>query len=106
MAGGLFGAPFAVNPKCIAFSIIIIGLFLWRPSFSSSVTKWGTIGVLFVIAYVGIAWYDYFFDCRIQPLKRGTVGGPTQVLKPPAHVPDKQTETSKNKSASNYRKVV
>ncbi len=106
MAGGLFGAPFAVNPKCLAFSIIVVGLFMWRPAFSSPVTKWGTVGVLSVIAYVAMAWYDYFFDCRIEPLRRGTVGGPTQRLKPPAHVPEKQRETGRNEDPSSHRKIV
>ena len=33
MAGGLFGKEFALNPKCIVFSIIIMSLFLCKPTF-------------------------------------------------------------------------
>jgi hypothetical protein len=88
MAGGLFGKPFAVNEKCIVFSIIVIALFLARPQLKSVWAKIGVPTVLFVIAYVGMAWYDYYYDCRSMPLQRG--GGPTSMLKPPVHAPEKQ----------------
>ena len=31
MAGGLFGKPLVLNEKCIFFSLIIIGLFFYKP---------------------------------------------------------------------------
>ena len=31
MAGGIFGKPFALNIKCIIFSLIIMALFLYKP---------------------------------------------------------------------------
>ena len=88
MAGGLFGKPFAVNEKCIVFAIIVIALFLARPELKSIWAKVGVPVALFVIAYVSMAWYDYYYDCRLLPLQRG--GGPTSTLKPPVHVPEKQ----------------
>ena len=60
MAGGLFGNPFAVNEKCIVFSIIVIALFLARPELKSIWAKIGVPAALFVVAYVGMAWYDYY----------------------------------------------
>ena len=88
MAGGLFGKPFAVNAKCVVFAIIVIALFLARPQLRSRWAKVGVPGALFVIAYVAMAWYDYYYDCRLMPLQRG--GGPTSTLKPPVHLPGKQ----------------
>ena len=85
MAGGLFGRPFAINPKCSAFSVLSISLFLWCPRFSSATIKWMCIAIIFIVSYVAMAWYDYFFDCQTLPLKRGPDWGVTQVFKPPAH---------------------
>ena len=88
MAGGLFGKPFAVNAKCVVFAIIVIALFLARPQLRSHWAKVGVPTALFVLAYVAMAWYDYYYDCRLMPLQRG--GGPTSTLKPPVHAPEKQ----------------
>lgn len=88
MAGGLFGRPFAVNEKCIVFATVVLALFLARPELKSVWTRVGVPAVLFVVAYVAMAWYDYFYDCRLMPLRRG--GGPTTALKPPVHAPEKQ----------------
>ncbi len=88
MAGGLFGKPFAVNEKCVVFAIVIIAIFLARPELRSTWAKIGVPAALFVVAYVAMAWYDYYYDCRLMPLRRG--GGPTSTLKPPMHVPARQ----------------
>ena len=37
-----------------------------------------------------MAWYDYFFNCDIVPLKKGYLKGITGNLKPSSHVKDKQ----------------
>ena len=92
MAGGVFGRPFAVNPKCVAFSVSVIAALLSCPKFSSRWAKIACVVVVFVISYVAMAWYDYFFDCSVLPLKRGPSWGPTQVFKPPAHRPDEQNQ--------------
>ncbi len=47
------------------------------------------IGLIFVIAYVAMAWYDYIFNCDILPLKRGKFTLTSQ-LKPPVHEEEKQ----------------
>ena len=85
MAGGLFGKPFALNEKCIVFSIIIMALFLYKPEIKSNLVMGVVLFVLFVVSYVAMAWYDYYFDCKVLPLKRGEVGGITSVFKPDAH---------------------
>jgi hypothetical protein len=91
MAGGLFGQPFVLNVKCIIFSLVIIGIFLINPT-SIIKNKMVLVPVLFgifVVAYVSMAWYDYYYDCRILPLRKGKYGL-TGLMKPEAHEPEKQ----------------
>ena len=100
MAGGFFGRPFVLNEKCIFFSLICMALFLYKPSFNSSFSLYLTLFVIFVISYVAMAWYDFYFNCDILPLKRGTHSF-TGKFKPPAHDKSKQIQdkdTSLDKS--------
>ena len=90
MAGGLFGRPFVLNIKCIVFSLLVMTIFLYKPNIQNNYVMAATLIAIFVIAYVAMAWYDYFYDCRILPLKRGEKSV-TGLLKPPAHMPE-QTE--------------
>ena len=63
MSGGIYpNYPFELNPKCVIFSIIIIGLFFYQPPNMNIYWKLVTTFVLFVISYVSMAWYDYKFD--------------------------------------------
>ena len=89
MAGGLFGRPFVMNEKCIIFSLICMALFLYKPTFSNQYLLYFTLFIIFVLAYVAMAWYDYYFNCDIVPLKRGTRSF-TGLFKPAAHVAEKQ----------------
>jgi len=91
MAGGLFGKPFAFNIKCIIFSLIIMALFLYNPKIKNNYVLYGTLFIIFVISYVAMAWYDYFFDCRILPLRKGEKSWQKHI-KPPAHQPEKQKD--------------
>lgn len=95
MAGGLFGKPFSLNIKCIIFSLICMALFLYKPHFNNNYSLYFTLFLIFVISYVAMAWYDYYFDCRILPLKRGSISL-TGLFKPPMHEPDKQNNDSSN----------
>lgn len=91
MAGGLFGKEFTFNIKCIIFSLICMGLFMYKPTFSNNYTLYGTLFLIFTISYVAMAWYDYYFDCSILPLKKGEASL-QQYLKPEAHEPEKQKD--------------
>jgi hypothetical protein len=104
MAGGLFGKPFAVNEKCIVFAVMVTAIFMVCPTFESMMSKTFALALLFVVSYVAMAWYDYFFDCRILPLKRG--GGPTSLLKPPAHHPDQSESKSEQEQQGNARALI
>ena len=100
MAGGLFGRPFVLNEKCIFFALICMGLFLYTPNFKNQYVLYLVLFIIFLVAYVSMAWYDYFFNCDILPLKRGKISI-SGLFKPPTHSPDKQTN---NKETSLDRK--
>lgn len=96
MAGGLFkNYPFELNIKCVIFSFIIIALFFYVPPEMNIAWKIFISFVLFVIAYVAMAWYDYKFECMKLALKRGSKGGITTLLKPETHR-ESQTDRSKD----------
>ena len=87
MAGGLFpNYPFELNIKCVIFSGIIIGLFFYCPPKMNIGWNIFISFILFVVAYVAMAWYDYKFECMKLALKRGTnPAGITSKFKPETH---------------------
>jgi hypothetical protein len=91
MAGGIFGdRPFTLNPKCILFALVCMGLFLIRPTFQHPVVALAALTVVFWVAYIAMAWYDYYFNCDIAPLRKGEYSLQGW-FKPPAHAPSKQS---------------
>lgn len=100
MAGGLFDRPFYFNEKCIIFSLICMALFLYKPNFTNNYILYFTLFLIFVIAYIAMAWYDYYFNCDLVAFKRGQYSF-TGLFKPPAHVPEYQYDTSKKKLNTN-----
>ena len=105
MAGGLFGKPFAFNEKCIVFSLICMALFLYKPNITNNYVLVGVLFLIFTIAYVAMAWYDFFFNCDILPLRRGKYSL-TGKLKPPAHEPEKQEDHKDTPLDSKKRQVL
>lgn len=97
MAGGLFGKPFVLNIKCIIFSLIIMSLFLYKPNIKTNTVLYSTLFIIFVISYVAMAWYDYFYDCRIIPLKRGK-NSVTGLFKPPVYSNEQLTSATNKKN--------
>ena len=102
MAGGLCGRPFVVNEKGMRLSLIGSALFLYKPQFQNQYLLYLTLFIIFVVAYVAMAWYDYYFNCDIVPLKRGTRSF-TRLFKPDAHFPEKQ-EKDKDTPLDNKRR--
>jgi hypothetical protein len=66
MAGGLFdNQPFALNIKCIIFSLLLAAGYWFLPQKNLIV-----IVALLYFPYLALAWYDYYYDCRkgqLQP---------------------------------------
>ena len=58
--------------------------------------------IIFVVAYVAMAWYDWVFDCKLLPLERGS-GSFTGMFKPPPHEPAKQLQGVKSKAGLNVQ---
>ena len=87
MAGGIFpNYPFELNAKCVIFSLIIIGLFFYCPPKMELAMQLMLCFILFVVAYVAMAWYDYEFQCMRLPLKKSGSGyGITGLFKPTAY---------------------
>lgn len=81
MAGGIFtNRPFEPNPKCIVFSIILMLLYWFLPRNNNIFM----LPVIFVFAYVGMAWYDYLYDCqeKMYTGKYGIAGTIDSIFKP------------------------
>jgi len=66
-----------------------MGLFMYRPTFQHPVITLVVLTAVFWVAYISMAWYDYYFNCDIAPLRKGEYSIQSQ-FKPPAHVPEKQ----------------
>jgi hypothetical protein len=96
MSGGLFGRPFVLNIKCIIFALLVMLIFLYKPNITNPWILYTSLFIIFVIAYVVMAWYDYFYDCRLLPLKRNKYSL-TGLFKPPPHTSKQVVEyDSKN----------
>ena len=106
MAGGLFGRAFQFNEKCIIFSIICMALFLMKPTFSNKLFLYLSLFLIFVVSYVAMAWYDYYFNCDIVPLKKGKIGGITAQLKPGSHNKEKQEKYKETKLDFSRRSIL
>ncbi len=83
MAGGLFGTPLYLNPKCLVFSAFVLAVY-WMPHFKAYEHKVVMAFVLATAAYVFMAWYDVLFDCndRFKPTLLGWISMP---FKPPSY---------------------
>lgn len=62
MAGGLFGTPLELNPKCLVFSVFVL-LIYWMPHFKAFGHRTVMAFVIATTAYVLLAWYDKLYDC-------------------------------------------
>jgi hypothetical protein len=108
MAGGLFtGREFEPNIKCIVIGVVLILLYLWiapQPNYY-------IIPIIFVVAYVAVAWYDYYYSCK-QRLYSGTgvlgVSTLDAIFKPqrrdqaaddPSNVPEKEAHLLEGRGA-------
>jgi len=77
MAGGLFGTPLELNPKCLVFSAFVLAVY-WMPHPLALSHRIVMAFVLATAAYVLMAWYDYIYDCtdRLQPTLLGWLSAP------------------------------
>jgi hypothetical protein len=62
MGGGLFGTPLYLNPKCLAFSAFLLGVY-WLPHPKAYQHKVVAAFLIATLGYVLLAWYDYIYSC-------------------------------------------
>jgi UDP-N-acetylmuramyl pentapeptide phosphotransferase/UDP-N-acetylglucosamine-1-phosphate transferase len=76
MSGGLFGTPLYINEKCIVFSVFVLLVF-WMPHPSFWQHDYILAFLLAMVAYVLMAWYDYWYDCtdKLGPTLLGALIG-------------------------------
>jgi hypothetical protein len=60
---------FHFNLKCVVFGTLMCAVYIFS---ACRVNKWMLLPI-FVISYVGMAWYDYFYNCD-KVLKSGSTG--------------------------------
>ena len=77
MAGGLFGTPLYLNPKCLVFSAFVL-LVYWMPHPKAFAHKIVVNFILATAAYGFMAWYDLIYDCndRLRPTLLGWLSAP------------------------------
>jgi hypothetical protein len=77
MAGGLFGTPLYLNPKCLVFSAFILAVY-WMPHFKPIEHRIVMAFVIATAAYVFMAWYDVLYDAndRLGPTLLGWLSMP------------------------------
>jgi UDP-N-acetylmuramyl pentapeptide phosphotransferase/UDP-N-acetylglucosamine-1-phosphate transferase len=54
---------FAFNAKCIAYSGIVVAAYLYAPTRDQVDVRYA-VPILAMGSYIGLAWYDHFFDCN------------------------------------------
>jgi hypothetical protein len=89
MAGGIFkDKPFVFNPKCIVFSFYSSLLFVAGGGKNPLI-----LALIFIMAYVLMAWYDYTYDCS-DLMNTGTGPGinPSPIFKPQYRKKDRDTD--------------
>ena len=76
MAGGLFGTPLYLNPKCLVFSAFVLGVY-WLPHPVALAHRIVMAFLLATTAYILMAWYDVIYDCndRLGPTLLGWMSG-------------------------------
>lgn len=88
MAGGVFvDQPFHPNPKCIVFSLVLMLAYWYLPQRNPFM-----LPLIFVVAYVAMAWYDHLYDCDMK-MYGAKYGG---ILSAPWK-PQRRTEPSEGK---------
>jgi len=80
MAGWPFD-DFALNPKCLAFSGALVAAYMYLPCKYDR--NWPvSVAVIATASYVGLAWYDYAYDCNTK-MRPGAISVVSKYFKPP-----------------------
>ena len=78
MAGGIFvDQPFHPNPKCLIFAFALMLAYWALPQRNPFL-----LPLIFVIAYVSMAWYDHMYNCDMKMYSGKYSGILTSPMKP------------------------
>ena len=86
---------FSLNPKCLILSTMLVGLYSYV-AYNPANAYYGINPLIFVLiylfSYVGLAWYDEYFECRSGIMQTGVgengqkiIINPDSIFKPRAH---------------------
>jgi len=93
MAGGIFvDQPFHPNPKCIVFSLALMISYWMLPQKNPFM-----LPLIFVVAYVSMAWYDYMYNCDMK-MYGGKYGGYLSSPFKPQRREEGETKDTKDKN--------
>lgn len=102
MAGGIFvDRPFHPNPKCTLFAAIAMGQYWFAPAEKNVFI----LPVIFVFAYVGMAFYDFYYNCD-EVMRAGSWLGPNtldSIFKPQGS--DYAASSSSDQEVEHMRRV-
>ena len=104
MAGGIFvDQPFHLNPKCLLFSAMVMSYYWFSPGKKNVYL----LPVIFIISYVGMAWYDYRYNCDIKMYSGSKTLGINSVFKPQRRdeEPSKDKKISSNQEKEYLKRV-
>lgn len=73
---------FAPNPKCIVFGAAVVGYY-WYCSKQAGKTNHYLFPLIFLVAYILMAWYDYIYNCdRMYSGSYGPMAVADSIFKP------------------------
>ena len=82
MAGWPFD-EFALNPKCLVFSGAMVAAYWYLPC-KYDQNAYTSAAFIATASYVGLAWYDYTYDCKYK-MRPGAVSVVSKYFKPPLY---------------------
>ena len=92
MAGGIFvEQPFHPNPKCLVFAGALMLAYWMLPQKNPFL-----LPLIFVIAYVAMAWYDHLYNCDMKMYSGKHSGILTSPMKPQRREEDKEDKEDKD----------
>lgn len=89
MSGGIFiDRPFSPNIKCIIFALLMLFIYVYLPRGKNPLV----MAIIFILAYISMAWYDYMYDCADFMYSASSGANPSALFKPQRRVKNRNTD--------------
>ena len=105
MAGGIFvDQPYHPNPKCLLFSAVVMAIYWFSPAKKNKFL----LPVIFTVAYIAMAWYDYRYNCDTVMYSGNAIGPNTlsAIFKPQLRTEKTDRKNLSNDQEAEYLKRV